>query len=200
MSDTSTAPAALQIDPVTGALAGATGRYDKRMRDLAGLYQDRDAYARAAQHDPDRLMYRVHEHRREERPGDLIFGTSVLEPGTVGREYAMTRGHLHEIADRTEIYSCLRGHGILLMEHVDGRVHAAEMRPGTVVYVGPHWIHRSVNVGAETLVTLFCYPGDSGQDYGIIERSGGMRSLIVTDGNGGWAQVDNPGYRPRNHP
>lgn len=199
MSGFSAAPAALRINPVTGALAGATGHYEKRMRDLDGLYQDQQAYDTAVREDADRLMYQVHEHRREERAGDLIFGTSVLEPGTIGREYAMTRGHLHENPDRTEIYSCVRGHGVLLMEHVDGRVHAAEMRPDTVVYVGPHWIHRSVNVGGEPLITLFCYPGDSGQDYSIIERSGGMRSLIVTDEDAGWRELANPGYRPRSH-
>ena len=38
---------------------------------------------------------------------------------------------------------------------------------------------------------LFCYPADSGQDYDIIARSGGMRARIVDDG-GGWKQVENP--------
>jgi len=71
------------------------------------------------------------------------------------------------------------------------------MRPNSVVYVPPHWIHRSVNVGAGHLVTLFCYPADAGQDYDIIARSGGMRDLVVDDGAGGWKQAPNPRYRPR---
>ena len=32
----------------------------------------------------------------------------------------------------------------------------------------------------------FAYPADSGQDYAIIEKAGGMRSRIVDDGKGGW--------------
>jgi glucose-6-phosphate isomerase len=44
---------------------------------------------------------------------------------------------------------------------------------------------------------LFCYPADSGQDYSIIEKAGGMRMRIVDDGAGGWKQIDNPVWRPR---
>jgi glucose-6-phosphate isomerase len=116
----------------------------------------------------------------------------VLYPGTVGAEYAMTRGHLHRVPDRTEIYHCLRGHGVLLMQTVPGEVETIELRPGSLVYVAAHWIHRSVNVGTEPLVTLFCYPADAGQDYDVIARSGGMRLLVVDDGAGGWTTVDNP--------
>jgi glucose-6-phosphate isomerase len=63
--------------------------------------------------------------------------------------------------------------------------------------VPPYWIHRSMNVGDDDLVMLFCYPADSGQDYGIIERAGGMRARIVDDGAGGWKQRDNPAWRAR---
>ena len=61
-----------------------------------------------------------------------------------------------------------------------------------------HWVHRSVNVGTERLATLFCYAADAGQDYSIIERAGGMKSLVVADGDG-WAVQPNPdhtGYQP----
>jgi glucose-6-phosphate isomerase, archaeal len=191
-------PSRLLIDPETGHLTGATGRYEKRLRDLAGLFHDTAAFDRAVESFPEQLAYEVYEHRSDERAGDLIFGTTLLMPGTIGREYLMTRGHLHRIPDRTEVYQCLRGRGVLLMEHAeDGDLRPVEMTPGSVVYVGPHWIHRSVNVGTEPLIVFFCYPADSGQDYEIIERSGGMGQLVVDDHAGGWALVDNPRYRSR---
>ena len=43
----------------------------------------------------------------------------------------------------------------------------------------------------------FAYPADSGQDYDIIARAGGMRSRIVDDGKGGWKAVDNRSWTPR---
>jgi glucose-6-phosphate isomerase len=42
----------------------------------------------------------------------------------------------------------------------------------------------------------FCYPSDSGQDYGIIARSGGMAKRIVAKGDS-WAAIDNLSYIPR---
>lgn len=44
---------------------------------------------------------------------------------------------------------------------------------------------------------FFAYPANSGQDYGIIERSGGMRVRIMDDGQGGWVAEDNPAWRNR---
>jgi glucose-6-phosphate isomerase len=43
----------------------------------------------------------------------------------------------------------------------------------------------------------FAYPADSGQDYEIIARAGGMRRRIVDDGRGGWTAIDNTAWRPR---
>lgn len=189
-------PTELRIDPRTGAMAGATRRYTKRVGELDGLYADAAAFAALARDRGDQLAYEVFDHQAEQRAGDLIFGTSVLHPGRVGREYAMTRGHLHRIPDRTEIYHCVGGRGVLLMQTVDGDTHAAALEPGAVVYVAANWIHRSVNVGDEPLVTLFCYPADAGQDYEVIERAGGMRQLVVDDGAGGWKTEDNPHWRP----
>jgi glucose-6-phosphate isomerase len=189
-------PAALSVD-ADGVLANATGRYEKRMRDLAGVFHDEEAFAAALERDPDELVYEVYEHRTEERAGELIFGTSILLPGRIGREFHMTRGHLHDLADRSEIYTCLRGHGLMHMETLAGETSTLELVPGTTAYVPGHWIHRSVNVGDEPLITLFAYSADAGQDYDVIARAGGMRELVVEDGKGGWTAEANPRYTGR---
>jgi glucose-6-phosphate isomerase len=182
----------LVVDSPTGALEGATGSYEKRLADLEGLYLDAEAFAERATTGSDTIVYRVHDLRPTDRPGDMIVGTSALEPGTIGDEYYMTRGHLHAVSDRPEVYHCVHGHGVMLMEDSEGNSDAIDMTPGVVAYVAPGWIHRSVNVGSERFVTVFSYPADAGQDYAVIETAGGMASLIVTDGDGdGWKLVDN---------
>lgn len=98
-------PAVLTSDPGTGVTAQATGRYEKRLRDLDDVFHDAQAFADALEADHDRLVYEVYDHRTEERAGELIFGTSVLQPGR-SREFHFTRGHLHRLADRSEIYHC----------------------------------------------------------------------------------------------
>ncbi len=190
-------PAALTIDQTTGRMTGATRHYEKRFADLTGLYADAAAYEALAPKLGKEVVYEVWEHKQSTAAGDLIFGTSVMKAGRVGDEFFVTRGHQHQLTDRAEIYHCIRGKGVMLLESPAGEVKALEMSPGVVAYVPPHWIHRSVNTGDDTLITVFSYASDAGQDYDIIERSGGMRARVVADGEGGWKLVDNPAWKPR---
>lgn len=185
---------------VDGVMRGATSSYEKRLGDMAGVYQDDAAYREVlAERGPDFLVYRVEEHRNVDGAGALIIGTSTLQPGRYGDEFAVTRGHLHAKADRAELYYCLSGRGVMLLETLDGRSEALPLGPGEAVHVPGHWVHRSVNVGEEPFVTLFCYGADAGQDYELIRRAGGMSALVVADDDGGWSTRPNPhhvGYSP----
>jgi glucose-6-phosphate isomerase len=42
------------------------------------------------------------------------------------------------------------------------------MRRSRMVYVPPHWAHRSINTGNEPLISFCVYPGDAGHNYGDI--------------------------------
>ena len=190
-----TPPSLHTLDPRTGHLSARTGRYEKRLSELTGLYGDEAALS-ALVAAGDRVAYAVEEVRPPARAGDIAFGTTWMEPGKVGEEYFMTRGHIHAIPDRPETYRGEAGHGLMLMESPDGRIETREVTPGATVYVPGYWIHRTVNIGAEPLVMTWCYPADAGQDYAIIARSNGMAVRIVADGTG-WRAVPNRAYRPR---
>lgn len=187
-------PVKLTLAPGEGALHGSDGRYEKRLKDLEGLYQDADAFEALLALDDRSPVYWVENCQREQGPGGLITGLSVLEPGKVGDEYFMTRGHLHVKADRAELYVGVAGHGVMLLDTLDGQSQAVEVRPGEAVYVPGYWVHRSVNVGTERFATMFCFAADAGQDYDIIARAGGMKQLVVADGEG-WTTVPNPKHR-----
>ncbi|WP_200914471.1 glucose-6-phosphate isomerase family protein, partial [Aeromicrobium sp. Leaf272] len=67
----------LTIEP--DQLVGRTGRYEKRLGDLDGLYADADAFARLrAERGDDAVMYHVDEFRPSDQAGDLITGISTL--------------------------------------------------------------------------------------------------------------------------
>ena len=188
------APGSLSIEP-GGAMRGRTGSYEKRLGDMRGVYRDQAAFAAAvARHGAEHLVYRVDEHRNVDGPGALIIGTSTLLPGRYGDEFAVTRGHLHGKADRAELYHCLSGRGVMLLETVDGRSEAVALGPGDAVHVPGHWVHRSVNTGDEPFVTLFCYAADAGQNYGLIADAGGMAQLVVAGGANGWTTRPNPDH------
>jgi len=191
-------PTLLEIS-TSGALAGSTRRYEKYSGEMEGVYLDEGAWkAEVAQKGHNNLVYSVNEQKYQAGPGALIVGTSTVLPGAYGDEYAVTRGHLHAVSDRAELYYCLSGRGVMLLDTVDGDSSAVELTAGKAVNVPGHWIHRSVNVGSEPFVTLFCYAADAGQNYAIIADAGGMKNLVVHDGPDGWTTVPNPrhsGYR-----
>ena len=190
-------PCSFIVDLAKGELTGTGSRYQKRFRDLAGLYADTQAFEERARTKGDEVVYEVTDHHPSARTGDLITGVTRMSPGKVGNEFFMTRGHIHAVSDRPELYFGLKGKGLMLMESVDGVTRVAEISPLVACYVPPFWIHRSVNVGDDDLVMLFCYPADSGQDYNIIQRSNGLKQRVIDDGKGGWQCVDNPDYRTR---
>jgi glucose-6-phosphate isomerase len=181
------------VEPFTTLLDLASGRLDpelevteRRLSDMAGMYlEDADV-------EGDPLIYRVYGIPVPATTGNVSSSTTVIEVGTIGSEYFMTKGHFHEVRDRAEIYVGLAGEGRLLMATEDGR-HAIEpMRKGTVNYVPGGWAHRSINVGTEPLVFFAAYVGDAGHDYGTIEQEG-FPVLVVRD-EAGPKVVENPRY------
>jgi glucose-6-phosphate isomerase len=190
-------PAECRVNVETGEMTGRTGRYEKRLADLSGLYEDAAALNALISATGNPVVYDVCEFRPSATPGDLIFGVTRMSPGRVGREFFLTRGHIHARADRPEVYYGQKGAGLMQLESPQGETRIVEIGPQTICYVPPYWIHRSVNVGDGDFVMMFSYPADSGQDYGIIERAGGMRHRIVTGESGGWRLVENPAYKPR---
>jgi glucose-6-phosphate isomerase, archaeal len=190
-------PASCQIDLASGTMSGASGRYENRLSDLDGLYLDDAAHKALMSEKGDVVVYEVGDFRPSAAAGDMIFGLTRMVPGLVGEEFFLTRGHIHANADRPEVYYGQKGNGLMQLESPEGETRIVEIAPQTVCYVPPFWIHRSVNTGSEELVMMFAYPADSGQDYGIIERSGGMRHRVMRDGQNGWRLVDNAAYKPR---
>lgn len=190
-------PRLCEVSVAAGALGNADGRYEKRFGDLAGLYADDAAFARLLAERGGETAYEVTSFTPGRQVSDLIVGVTRMRPGRVGAEFFMTRGHIHARGDRPEVYYAQAGRGVMQLESPEGEVRLLALRPQSICYVPPFWIHRSINVGDEDLVMMFAYPADSGQDYGIIERSGGMRVRILDDGQGGWREVPNAAWRAR---
>jgi glucose-6-phosphate isomerase len=185
------APVQLRIG--ADGMAGRNDSYEVFLPRLSGVYLDEAAFqVQLDEVGAEVPVYTVDVHSYNSAPGSLTIGTSTLLAGKVGEEFALTRGHLHARSDRAELYYCLAGRGVMLMDTLDGQTSAVELTPGLAVHVPGHWVHRSVNVGCEPFVTLFCYNGDAGQDYEVIAAAGGMKTLIVDDHRGGWKAVENP--------
>ncbi len=117
-------------------MAGTGTRYHKRLRDLRGLYADAEAFEALTANRGDEVVYQVTDYRPNANPGDLITGVTRMSPGKVGKEFFMTRGHIHAVI-RPELYYGLKGAGLMLMESPDGESRILEIRPHTACYVPP---------------------------------------------------------------
>ncbi len=165
-----------------------TGKRD--VSDMNGMYADAAAET-ALIEGGNPLVYAFHSMPAPEHAGDLCFGCSIVNPGKVGDEYYMTRGHFHAILDTAEVYYCLSGQGYMLSESGAGDWNAHELRPGQAVYVPKGYAHRSICVGvSEPLVTFYVLRADAGHDYGAIETKGFRKLLVERDGKP--AVIDNP--------
>ena len=160
-------------------------RYDNHIKrtltSMRGQYHDAAAYE-AMLAEGDALLYEVYELTRPHESGELLHGISIVHPGKVGDEYYMTKGHVHTVLETAEIYVCLAGQGVMVMETPEGDWAVEPLMPGRVLYVPPRWAHRSVNTGAADLITFFAYPGHAGHDYGTIEQQGFRKLLVERDG------------------
>jgi glucose-6-phosphate isomerase len=174
-------PFALLLDLQSGRLDPHTSRVERRASDLRGAFADAAALDRLiGAGDP--VLYQVLQYDVPEETGQLICCTTVLQPGTVGDEYYMTKGHYHAVRETAEVYLGLSGHGWLLLRAEDGDTSAQQLGPGTVAYVPPCWAHRTVNTGADPLVFLAVYPGQAGHDYAAIEQTGFGQRVLRTAG------------------
>lgn len=169
-----------RIDVDAGELSGGVTS-ERHLSDLRGCFVDSDAY-RAALEDGDPLVYSV-VTVADDALGALSFGLGTIQPGRIGGEFYLTKGHYHSRREAAEAYIGLRGHGGLVLENESGGSGFVPMSAGEVVYVPGHTAHRSVNCGDEPFTYLGVYASDAGHDYaGIAEAN---FALVVLDGPAG---------------
>lgn len=171
--------AAASIEPDTWHLSGSDlVTRQMRLGDLSGIFKDVEAYKRR---DPQTLVYTVQAYMpvAEGTPGGLHFGTTVIEPGRVGEEYFMTRGHSHAQANRGEYYWGVQGEGMLILMNREREVWAERIKPGSLHYIGAYTSHRVANTGSVRLIFGASWPSDAGHKYDEIARHGFAARLLA---------------------
>lgn len=175
-------PLAVDIDLVDGTMSEPDNHLIRRASDMRGYYTDEAALARLITDGDDPVHYEVFEKKIPEERGHLLLCISKLQPGMVGDECFMTKGHYHTISGTAEVYLCIRGQGYMLMKTDEGRCVAESMARNRMVYVPPHWAHRSINTGDEPLISFCVYPAEAGHNYGDIATEGFPRRVFVREG------------------
>ena len=182
----------IDFDLKTGLSKSEAESSKRRVSNMRGMFVDEAATEELIKNG-DPLVYEFYEMGAPEKAGDLAFGTSITYPGKVGSEYFMTKGHFHTILETGEMYYCLSGEGYMLLENPEGDWSAQKLSPGMAVYVPQRYAHRSINTGNVPMVTVFCFRGDAGHDYGTIETKGYRKLIVEKDGKP--EIIDNPKWK-----
>jgi glucose-6-phosphate isomerase, archaeal len=175
-------PFAIDIDLETGEMANPTNILTRKTSDMKGYYKDEAALMKFVQEKNDPIHYEVFEVPVPSEYGHLMYCISKLQPGVIGDECFMTKGHYHTRVQTGEIYYCMKGEGYMMMKTSDGKCIAEKMTRNRMVYVPPYWAHRSINTGNEPLISFCVYPGDAGHNYGDIATEGFPKRIILNNG------------------
>jgi glucose-6-phosphate isomerase len=175
-------PFAVQIDLATGVMREPDVHHVRRASEMRGYYAEEAALERLIEAEDDPLHYETFEKRVPHEQGHLAFCISRIQPGRVGEECFMTKGHYHAVAGTAEVYLCLQGEGLMLMMTREGQVACERMVEGSAIYVPPLWAHRSVNTGGVPLTMFPVWPADAGHNYEDIRQRGFSRRAFMREG------------------
>ncbi len=164
-------PTAVQFDILTGQIEPCTVYDPRHVSHLAEMFFDQAAVQKSIA-DGDPLVYEIRHTHFITRNSDMALGVSTIFPGTVGGEYYMTKGHVHERDDQPEIYYCVRGNGLLLLDDLNGDFQAVPFQTGTIVHIPPQYAHRVVNTGADLLVFVSAFHLAAGHNYAPVKEKG----------------------------
>jgi glucose-6-phosphate isomerase len=174
-------PISVEFDPQTGIFTPCKKLTPRYVSDLKQMFHDQQA-AEEIIRSGDRLVYEIRYYPFETSKSDMALGVTRIFPGTVGNEYHMTKGHIHERNDQPEIYYCVHGEGFLLLDTLDGEFRAVPWKPGVITHIPPMWAHRVVNTGDDLLVFVAAYHLSAGHDYEVVEKRGFAQIVVKQNG------------------
>jgi len=174
-------PTSIQIDLADGRMEPHTVHDVRRASQLAEQFHDQAAVKKVISNG-DPIVYEIYHHLFLTDKSDMAMGMSVILAGTIGNEYYMTKGHIHERDDQAEIYYCIQGEGLLLMDDMKDDFQACNFSNGTAVHIPPQYAHRVVNTGKVPLIFVSAFHQAAGHAYDLVAKMGFAK--IVTEVNG----------------
>jgi len=165
----------------TNLTSKTVNKIQRTIKDLTGIYKDEAAFSAE---DTNKKMYEVATYLpvAEGTEGGLFFGITYLQPGLIGNEYYMTKGHFHTIENRAEYYWCIEGKGMLILMDKDRNTWGEAMQPGSLHYIKGFTAHRVANTENDVLIFGACWPSDAGHDYEAIAKNGFSKRLFNING------------------
>lgn len=136
----------------------------RKLKDTQDIILDRKWLGKAS---PEKELYYMFRgiSRKEDaeiiEKNNLRYDITVIPPGTLGREYIKTAGHIHPLVTNTsvtytELYEVVSGEGLYLLQKTDGNKvldsYFVRAKSGDKIIVPPGYGHITINAGKGILV------------------------------------------------
>jgi glucose-6-phosphate isomerase, archaeal len=131
----------------------------RKLKDIQKWYQDNEAIKQELK----KGNKTIYETFTDKFP-PINLTLTVIYPGTIGKEFHMTKGHIHR-KKTPEFYILLEGKGKLLIQKESPKV--IDLKKGEIALIPKGYAHRLVNNGNKKLKVLTIYDQASRPDYKI---------------------------------
>ncbi|UCD03817.1 MAG: cupin domain-containing protein [Candidatus Woesearchaeota archaeon] len=132
----------------------------RTLKDMKDCYSDQEEVNEILKH-YNPLIYEVFIKKTP----NIDYGLNIMKPGVIGKEYYMTKGHVHK-KPSAESYLLLEGKGKIVIQNKE-EAKVIDLIKNEEVIVPEGYAHRLVNVGDKPLKVLTIYEPDAGHDYSI---------------------------------
>ena len=145
--------------------------YLKTIKDFENNYdrkktrrlKDMSRYYKFDKKDENKIVYEV--FTKSHSPFNLDL--TVINPGTVNKEYYMTSGHVHG-NKIPEFYTLLDGEGILFIQKgTKTKTKTINLKKGKLEYVPDGYAHRLINNTNNKLKVLTVYHENVNSNYNV---------------------------------
>lgn len=167
-----------KVDFETGELSICSSHDVTHLSDLKDLFKDKHEVNNKLNENP--IIYETFYPDIEANDMYMFYGITKIHPGKIGKEFFMTRGHIHDPVQMCETYTCLSGKGMLLVQK-DKTIQKILMEPGTIAYIGENNMHRTYNTGSKPFIFMASVRADYNHDYSVLEKQGFLDTVTTDD-------------------
>lgn len=143
---------------------GYKNKVVRKLKDMPSFFSDKKAVQKLLEKNP--LIYVVYEKIE----CDVSYSLTVMEPGRIGEEFYMTKGHCHQVPS-PELIHVTEGKGVLVVQD-KGDAKKINLKKGIIYIIPKDCIHRVANIRKERLSFICVYTTKAGHDYSLVEKEG----------------------------
>lgn len=165
----------------------------RKLKDMSDVVLDRKWLGKAS---PEKELYYMFRgiSRKEDaeiiQKNNLRYDITVIPPGTIGKEYIKTAGHIHPLVPNTsvtytELYEVVSGEGLYLLQKIDNNkvidAYFVRAKSGDKIIIPPGYGHITINPGKDILIMANWVAHNFTSLYDPIKNLKGGAYFVTTE-------------------